>query len=376
MGSGPSRGPDHRFGEGDPFSVGLEEELLLVDADGHRLAHVADKVLPRIDLGEGRADHEAFLAEIELRSSPCTSAGEAAAELSENRAAARSAGATLMAAGLHPDARLGDVRIVDADRYLKVEREMRGLIRRTPECALHVHVGMPDPEAAVAALTGLREALPLLQGLAANSPFWYGVDSGMASARSAAVRAYPGRGVPPPLGSWEEYLDQLDAIAAGGGPKDHTMVWWDIRLQPRFGTVEMRELDVQAGLEEAAGIGALVQALARRAAELPIERPASAQALAWSWFRASRDGLDGKILHSGRLTPLREATRETLDALGSTDPALDGVERILREGNGADRQREAHARGGMPELQRFLVDETARSYDGPLSPTSHRGGPS
>src|SRR5215211_5021534 len=216
MGSGPSRGPDHRFGEGDPFSVGLEEELLLVDADGHRLAHVADKVLPRIVLGEGRADHEAFLAEIELRSSPCTSAGEAAAELSENRAAARSAGATLMAAGLHPDARLGDVRIVDADRYLKVEREMRGLIRRTPECALHVHVGMPDPEAAVAALTGLREALPLLQGLAANSPFWYGVDSGMASARSAAVRAYPGRGVPPPLGSWEEYLDQLDAIAAGG----------------------------------------------------------------------------------------------------------------------------------------------------------------
>jgi carboxylate-amine ligase len=362
MGSGRSRRLEHRFGDGAPFSIGLEEELLLVDPEAHRLAHVADRVLPGIDLGERRADHEAYLAEIELRSTPCATSDECAVELSENRAAARSAGATLIAAGLHPDARLGDVRIVEADRYLKVESEMRGLIRRTPECALHVHVGMPDPEAAVAALTGLREALPLLQGLGANSPFWYGVDSGMASARSAAIRAYPGRGAPPPLRSWEEYLEQLDAIAVGGGPKDHTMVWWDIRLQPRFGTVEMRELDVQSGLEEAAGIGALVQALARRAAERPLARPAPAQALAWSWFRASRDGLDAEILHAGRLTPLRDAARETLDALGPNDGALVGVERILREGNGADRQRAAHARGGMPEVLRFLEEETAKPY--------------
>ena len=165
-----------------------------------------------------------------------------------------------MGVGLHPDADCGDVQLVDSERYRRVEGEMRGLIKRTPECALHVHVGMPDPEAAVAASTGLREALPLIQGLGAGSAFWFGFDSGLASARSAMVRGYPGRGAPPPLRSWDEYLAELEAIGAGGGPQDHTMVWWDVRLQPRLGTIELRELDVQAGLDEAAGMAALVRA--------------------------------------------------------------------------------------------------------------------
>jgi carboxylate-amine ligase len=322
---------------------------------------VADRIVPAVELPEGRVDHEAFLAEIELRSTPRASVDEAVAELAENRAAARAAGATLMAAGLHPDARYGDVQLVDSERYRRVEREMRGLIKRTPECALHVHVGMPDPEAAVAASTGLREALPLIQGLGASSPFWFGFDSGLASARSAVVRGYPGRGVPPPLRSWDEYLEQLEAIGAGGGPQDHTMVWWDVRLQPRLGTVELRELDVQTGLDEAAGISALVHALALRAAESPVERPSPAQTIAWSWFRAARDGLDAEIAHAGRLVPLRQVARETLASLGGSDPALQGVDKILGEGNGADRQRAAFARGGMAALLGHLAAETAQA---------------
>ena len=315
--------------------------------------------MSRIELPGERSGHEAFLAEIELRSDPCPDATEAVAELAENRAAAHAAGATLMASGLHPDGAFGDVRLVDSERYRRVEAEMRGLITRTPECALHVHVGMPDPDAAVAASTGLREALPLIQGLGANSPFWFGRDSGLASSRSAMVRGYPGRGAPPPLRSWEDYLEQLDAIAAGGGPQDHTMVWWDVRLQPRLGTVELRELDVQFGLEEAAGIAALAHALAQRAAEQPLTDPSPGQAIAWSWFRASRDGLDAEIAHHGRLVPLREVARDVLDSLGSRDPALEGVEKILHDGNGADRQRAAYALGGMPALLSFLVEETA-----------------
>ena len=354
------RRTEHAFGSGSPFTVGLEEELLLVDPDTLQLAHVADRIVPDVELPEGRVDHEAFLAEIELRSTPRVSVAEAVDELEQGRAAACAAGATLMAAGLHPDARYGDVQLVDSERYRRVEREMRGLIKRTPECALHVHVGMPDPEAAVAASTGLREALPLIQGLGASSPFWFGLDSGLASARSAVVRGYPGRGVPPPLRSWDEYLEQLDAIGAGGGPQDHTMVWWDVRLQPRLGTVELRELDVQTGLDEAAGLSALVHALARRAAESPVERPSPAQTVAWSWFRAARDGLDAEIAHGGRLVPLREVARETLASLGADDPALAGVEKILREGNGADRQRATFARGGMRALLEHLAAETVR----------------
>jgi carboxylate-amine ligase len=354
----------HSFGTGQPFSVGIEEELLLVDPDTLQLAHVADRILSALELPEGRADHEAFLAEIELRSSPRSDTCAAAAELAENRAAARAVGATLMAVGLHPDARYGDVRLVDSERYRRVEREMRGLIKRTPECALHVHVGMPDPEAAVAASTGLREALPLIQGLGAGSPFWFGFDSELASARSAMVRGYPGRGAPPALQSWDQYLEELDAIGAGGGPEDHTMVWWDVRLQPRLGTIELRELDVQAGLDETAGMAALVRALAQRAVEAPLTQPAAAQTIAWSWFSATRDGLDAEIAHDGRLVPLREVARETLDSLAGEDPALEGVEKVLSEGNGADRQRAVFARGGMPALLKFLAAETARPLGG------------
>ena len=348
------------FGEGEAFTVGLEEELLLVDPASLRLAHTADRILPRIDLPEGRADHEVFLAQVELRSDPLGSVLEAVAQLEEGRAVARKAGATLLAAGVHPDAEYGDVRLVRSERYRRVEDQMRGLIRRTPECALHVHIGVPDTATAVDVLNGWRDALPLLHGLGASSPFWFGLDSGMASSRAAVIRAYPGRGVPPALSDWDHYLETLDAIHAGGGPKDKTMVWWDARPQPRLGTVELREIDVQSNLDAAAGIAALARAIALRAADSPLRRPAPDHALHWSSFRAARDGLGADILHRGRLRPLRDAAQELLGDLRGEDPALEGVERILADGSGADRQRAAHARGGMPALLSFLVDETAR----------------
>ncbi len=342
------------------FTIGIEEELLLVDSQTLQLDHAADRLLAGVHLSAERAGHEAFLAEIELRSEPRRSAGDAMADIAEGRAAVRAAGGTPMAVGLHPDAAFGDVRLVDSDRYRRVEGEMRGLIKRTPECALHVHVAMPSPDAAVDALMGLREALPLIGALGAASPLWFGMDSGLASARSAVIRAYPGRGVPPPLRDWEDYLETLDGIRVGGGPEDHTMVWWDARLQPRLGTVELRELDVQTGLDDAAGMAALVHALARRAVEQPVSERSPAQALHWSSFRAVRDGLDAELLFRGRLRPAREAGRELLDELSGEDDALVGVERILREGGAPARQRAINAEGGMPALLRHLADETAR----------------
>ena len=349
---------NHSFASGE-FTVGVEEELLLVDPETLELAHVADNVVPRMDLAFERAGHEAFLAEVEVRSEPRRSAAEAVGDIAEGRAAVLGAGGTPMAVGLHPAAGFGDVELVDSDRYRRVEAEMRGLIKRTPECALHVHVAMPSPDAAVHALMGLREALPLIGALGAASPFWFGMDSGLASARSAVIRAYPGRGVPPPLRDWEDYLETLDGITLGGGPEDHTMVWWDARLQPRLGTVELRELDVQTNLEQTAGMAALVHAVARRAVEQPPTDLAPAQALHWSSFRAVRDGLDAELLFRGRLREAREAARELLDDLGGSDDALAGVERILRDGAAPARQRAVHADAGMSGLLRWLADETA-----------------
>jgi len=356
-GGGPP--PPHRFGRSAPFTIGLEEELLLVDRDTLSLAHVADRVLERIELPRERVDHEAFLAELEVRSEPLESVREAIAQVLEGRRAALATGATIMAAGLHPDAGLFDVELVQSERYERVERQMRGLIKRTPECALHVHVGVPDPQAAVAAMNGLREVLPLLHGLGANSPFWFGRDSGMASSRAAVIRAYPGRGIPPVLRSWDDYLEMLQAVRAGGGPTDHTMVWWDARPQPRLGTVELREVDAQTSLDSAGAIAALARALVRRAVEAPPRDPAPEQALHWSSFRAARDGLDAEIYQGGRAMPLRVAAGLVLTGLGREDPELERVERIVREGNGADRQRAMHERGGMPGLLRYLAEATA-----------------
>jgi carboxylate-amine ligase len=217
----------------------------------------------------------------------------------------------------------------------------------------------------VRAFNGLRLHLPLLGGLAASSPFWFGRDSGLASARWAMVRAYPGRGVPRAFAGWDDYCETLAAAVAAAGAEDYTHVWWDVRLHPRLGTVEVREMDVQTSLGDAAGLGALVHCLARRAVEE--DAPAvPAEALRWSAFRAARDGLDAELVApDGSVRPLRSLAAEALAAARSVagelsaDGALDEVERLLRSGGGATRARAVHARGGMDGLLKELVERTA-----------------
>jgi glutamate---cysteine ligase / carboxylate-amine ligase len=347
---------EHAFGRAPAFTVGIEEELLLVDHDTHALAPVAADVLGRLDgLPPGSAGHEAFAAEIELRSPAERDALGAVQALRRARAAAAEAGATAMGVGVHPDAVLGDAELVAKERYRRVEDEMRGLIRRTPECALHVHVGMPDPDAAVHAFNGLREALPLLQALAANSPFWFGRDSGMATARAALVRAYPGRGVPRAFESWDDYASTADRALRAGDLPDYTYLWWDVRLQPRLGTVEVRELDAQAPLADVQAIAGLVHAVAVRAATDPPQRPTPPEALAWSAFMATRDGLDAAVLDAaGERRRMRDIATEA-----AAEHGLEEVERLAREGNGAQRQRAIHARGGMKSLLGELVRATS-----------------
>ena len=357
------------FGSSDPLTLGVEEEILLVDPGTRRLANASERVLAELDLPEALAAHEAFASEVELRTPVCRTASEARAELQRRReaaaAAAARAGAELMAVGLHPDARYGEVELVDAQRYHRLGRLVGGLIRRTPECALHVHVGMPDAESAIRVMNALRDNLPLLQGLAAASPYWFGADSGLASARFSIVRAYPRRGVPRAFNDWEEYEEVAEAVGAAGDIEDATFTWWDVRAHPKFGTIEVREMDVQPSLDDAAALAALVQGLAARALEQPPAREhPHTEAVAESSFRASRDGVEATILHDGRLTPLREVARATVEGvrghareLGSDD-ALEGIERMLREGGAPAAQRAIVAAEGMEALLEELVRQT------------------
>jgi glutamate---cysteine ligase / carboxylate-amine ligase len=354
---------EHAFGSA-PLALGVEEELLLVaERPPHGLDHFAAELVARVGSPDVKPD--VYEAMVEGSSSVCATATEAARELERLRDAMRDAGATLAGGGVHPVAGFGEVVHVRNPRYDHIHDTMRGLLERTPTCALHVHVGMPDPETAIAAYNRLRSHLPLLQALAAHSPFWHGRDSGFATARAQLFRGFPRAVIPRPFAGWDDYRESVASWVAAGALPDYTYLWWDIRPHPRLGTVEVRAMDAQSRLGSVAGLAELVHALATACADGhgSVE---SAEALSESSFRASRDGLDATIWWVGALRPVREVAAEALAlarAYARTD-ALEEIERIVREGNGADRMRHAHAADGMPAVLGRLVREAAEPLYG------------
>ena len=349
-----------RFDAATAFAVGVEEELLCVDRVTHALDHHGIDALGRMEVHAGSAHPDLYAALVELASPVCSSVGEAVGAIATLRADLIAAGATPLGAGIHPAGAFGDVVHVDTQRYHEIGDQLRGLARRTPTCALHVHVGMPDAETALRVYNGLREWLPLIQSLAANSPFWHGQDSRMASARAQMFRAYPRADIPPAFASWDEYETTIDAVVRAGDAEDYTFLWWDLRPHPRLGTVELRAMDAQSALWSVAGLAGLVHGLARAEAGAPPREWSSREALEESSFRAARDGMAATLWFEGALRPVPEILAAALDR-AADDPALEEVERFVLEGGGADRQRTAHARGGMPALLALLVAETAAS---------------
>ena len=354
------------FARSRPFTLGIEEELLIVDPVTLALEPAAGEILARVEAPPAAVGGEAYAAQVELRSWPATTVAGAVDSIRSARAAALEAGAALMGVGVHPTGAWGDAPLLDDDRYRAVDCAVRGLIRRTPESALHVHVGMADPEAAVRAYNGLRPYLPVLQALSANSPWWFGADSGLASARYALVRSYPGRGVPPPLADFDDWETHMRQVTRAAGVDDYTFVWSDLRLHPRHGTVEVREMDAQAPIERVAALAALVRALAREAVDDPPGAHVPSEAVAWASFRAARDGLDASIDWNGAQRSLRGLVRATVHRLrpvaadlGDED-ALLAILDIVEEGGGAERQRRAYAAGGVEGMLRSLERDTRR----------------
>ncbi|CAA9475311.1 MAG: hypothetical protein AVDCRST_MAG85-261 [uncultured Solirubrobacteraceae bacterium] len=359
--------PGVNFGRGPSYQLGVEEELILVDAAApHGLRHAATDLLRVLGSevpGHGRLAPDTYEAEIELKSAVSQDAGEAIGHIralrEQIRDAAGASGSLAVGAGLHPAAAFGDVVHIDEERYAAIVRMLRGLITRTPTAATHVHVGMPDSATAILAYNGLRSHLPLLQALAANSPYWYGLDSGFASARAQAFRAYPRSEIPRAFRGFDDYARTIEGIVASAEIADYTFLWWDVRPHPLLGTVEVRAMDAQSDLDTVAGLAALVHGLALHEARNP--RPADgSEILMESSFRAARDGLEATIWFDGALRGVPEVARKAV-ALARRQmdvPELEIVERILRDGNGADRQRAAFARGGLEAVLEHLVRET------------------
>ncbi len=166
-------------------------------------------------------------------------------------------------AGTHPFAVWQEIVVSAGERYQFVYGSMRELARREPTFGLHVHVGVPDPEAAIHAANRLRTHIPLLLALSVNSPFWQGRDTGLASARTPLFQAFPRVGIPRAFADYAEYVESVDVLIRCDAVPEPTFLWWDVRPQPRFGTVEVRIMDAQTTLADTAAIAALVQCIVR-----------------------------------------------------------------------------------------------------------------
>lgn len=354
---------EHKFGSSTPLTIGVEEELLLVDADCGLVADGQD-VLDRIE-GDHRdsVSTEIFATQIELKTGVCLDAGQAARELAEVRRAVTATGACLMGSGIYP-AEAGEPELVEKARYESVKKDLASLLA-TPPCGLHVHVGMPDPETAVAVANAMRHHLPLLAALTANSPFRDGADTGLASARAAAVRSYPRFELPRAFRDYEDFVRVADQLIAAAGVSDYTYIWWDVRPHPNLGTVEVRGMDIQPRPEQNAAIAALIQALAAKEIDRPGAPGLTREAIEESYFQAERYGLESRLMvDDSTAAPAVEVGHATLtearpyaDQLGGAE-ALEEIERILAAGNGADRQRRIHGEAGMEGLLRDLAERT------------------
>jgi carboxylate-amine ligase len=352
-----------------PWTVGIEEELMLLDPHDWTLANRISDVLAVLPLElVPRVSAETHACVVELKTAYHASVTHAAAELSSLRqildgVLREELYLRAAAAGTHPLATQSEVSVSPVSRYRKVGATMRVLARREPTMALHVHVAVPNGAAAVRALDGLRFNLPVLLALSANSPFWRASDSGFASVRTPIFSMFPRVGIPRQFGTYDNYIQVVGELLQSGAIPDPSFLWWDARLQPRFGTVEVRIMDAQSKVADAAGLAAVVQCLVRRYAEDRYARGDHRELLAENRFLAARDGVRGQLIdeRTGQRRPTRDAVAELLEgcrpyaaSLGCTAELV--AASTLAADPGEARQRRLAARHGLASLPSRLSD--------------------
>jgi carboxylate-amine ligase len=359
-----------------PWTVGVEEEVMLVSPETWLPVSRCEDVLAAFpaDLAEC-ARAETHGSALELATEPHATVGGAVAQLTELRRVLASTlddlGVRAAVAGTHPSARWEDVDVAPGARYQYVLASMRELARREPTFGLHVHVAVPDGEMALRALNAMRLHLPVLLALSGNSPFWQGRDSGLASARTPAFQTFPRTGPPRWFRDYAEYVEAIDVLVRCDAVPEPTFLWWDARLQPAFGTLEVRIMDAQTRVEDTAVLTALVQCLVRLGATTPPWEPGPSDApevVAENRFIAARDGMQAALIDPpawGRrpvgdtVAWLVDACRPVAQALGCVGELSDVP--VLAEAPGADRQRAMAERVGSLEA---LVEALSAEFVG------------
>jgi glutamate---cysteine ligase / carboxylate-amine ligase len=359
-GKGASRSSvlDHKFGSGPPLTVGVEEEYMLLDPSGYDLVSGVEELLAEAAEGElaDRLKPELMQCVLESGTIVCDNIHEAATDLRLIRQyvahQARTHRMRLGAAGTHPFSLFENQKITARDRYRALVEMLQYVARRELVFGMHVHVAVPSPEACLAVMEGVLIELPVLLALSANSPFWRGEHTGLASSRAMIFSAFPRSGLPPRFDDYRDYAEAVGFMEATGAIGDYTHLWWDVRPHPRFGTLELRVMDCQTRIEDTIALAAYVQCLVK----LLLDRFEGGEPvlsyhrmlLAENKWLALRYGLDAPLMDLGagkrvkmaartlakrRLRELRPIAR----SLRCADE-LSRIDWILENGNGAERQ--------------------------------------
>jgi glutamate---cysteine ligase / carboxylate-amine ligase len=375
---------DHNFGTGDQYTLGVEEEYMLLDNESFDLVQHVDTVLSAAQNGEltDRIGPELMQSVVEISTPVCKGVADVDAELRKLRGLvsgiAGERGMRVGSAGTHPFSLFERQRITARDRYRNLVDQLQYVARRELIFGLHIHVAVDDPEKAIKVTSALLLHLPDFLALSANSPFWRGEATGLASSRQMVFAAFPRSGPPPRFRDYADYAEVVGQLEKTGCIADYTHIWWDIRLHPRFGTIEVRVMDAVTRVEETVALTAYVQALVKHyserfdsGAELPSFHRILISENKWL---GARYGLEAPVmdLATGRRNrvPVAQLIRRTLRDIEpharelGAERELEGIKDILAKGNGADRQlRVFNANRDIVEVASEIADATEAAAD-------------
>jgi carboxylate-amine ligase len=368
-----------RFESSTDFTIGLEEEFAILDPATLELEHRFEDVYAACQRDEVLAEAaagELIASEVEIRSGRSGSFAEAVERQRQRRTRlfdlVGGMGLALGATGTHPWAGYLDQRIIDTPHYSRLRHELGWVAQRNNTWSLHVHMGVRGADRAIAVCDRLRELLPLLLAVSANSPFLDRSDTGLHTVRTEIfTRTFPRCGVPSPFRDWDTYAGFVDDLQRFGSVIESTQLWWSVRPHHSFGTVEVRICDAQTRGDESFALAGLIAACIAQSAldydELGYEGrgdPLADREIEENLWRAIRHGAGGRMIDFRRGEEVE--AREMLDSvLAWVEPARAqlGIEISLPERNGAERARAALDSGvSIEEIYRDSVTETRRTY--------------
>jgi glutamate---cysteine ligase / carboxylate-amine ligase len=368
------------FESSTDFTIGLEEEFAIVDPASLELQHRFEDVYAACQEDEVLAEAaagELIAAEIEIRSGRAESFAEAVAAQQERRnrlfGLVEGMGLALAATGTHPWAGYLDQRIIDTPHYGRLQEELGWVAQRNNTWSLHVHMGIRGADRAIAVCDWLRELLPTLLAVSANSPFLDGRDTGLSSVRTEIfTRTFPRCGIPSQFRDWQTYEDFVRVLERTGSAVESTQLWWSVRPHHSFGTVEVRICDAQSRGEESTALAGLIAACVAQTALDYDERgyeggggPLGDREIEENLWRAIRYGIGGETIDFRRgaeLIPTRGALERLLEWTAPARESL-GIEVAPPDRNGAERARDAIASGATIEAAyRRSVEDAQDTY--------------